>query len=51
MKHRLNAYKDGYKWITFCEICGQEEPKESDDCPGYSQFNKTYRLDNSKEIA
>ena len=39
MKHRLNAYKDGYKWVTFCEICGQDEPEESDDCPGHFQFN------------
>ena len=26
MQHCINAYKDGYKWVTFCEICGQEEP-------------------------
>ena len=35
MKHRLNAYKDGYKWVIFCEICGQDEPEESDDCSGH----------------
>ena len=34
MKHRLGAYKDGYKWVTFCEICGQDEPEESADCQG-----------------
>ena len=24
--HRIDAYKDGYKWILFCVKCGQEEP-------------------------
>ena len=22
--HRLNAYKDGHIWITYCELCGKE---------------------------
>lgn len=22
--HRLNAYKDGHIWITYCEHCGKE---------------------------
>lgn len=22
--HRLNAYKDGNIWITYCELCGKE---------------------------
>ena len=22
--HRLNAYKDGRIWITYCELCGKE---------------------------
>ena len=24
-KHMLSAYKDGYKWITFCAKCSLEE--------------------------
>jgi hypothetical protein len=34
MQHRLNAYKDGYKWVIFCEICGQEESHISTACSG-----------------
>jgi len=22
--HNLNAYKDGYTWITYCKLCGLE---------------------------
>ena len=29
--HRIDAYKDGYKWILFCVKCGQEEPFESQE--------------------
>ena len=54
MKHRLGAYKDGYKWVIFCEICGHDEPEESVDCPGdkYGIYTKVLKawLDNSKEI-
>jgi hypothetical protein len=40
VKHRLNAYKDGYKWIAFCENCGQEQDELTQECPG--DYNVTY---------
>jgi len=51
MEHRLNAYKDGYKWVTFCEICGQEEPMLDlcTKCPGeYSITNKNHLTNREK---
>jgi hypothetical protein len=30
--HSTSAYKDGQKWIVFCEKCGVEEPFESQEC-------------------
>ena len=29
--HRIDAYKDGYKWVLFCVKCGKEEPFESQE--------------------
>lgn len=36
MKHRTNAYKDGYKWIMYCIVCGQEEDEMTTECNGYN---------------
>lgn len=38
-KHTTNAYKDGYKWVVFCQCCGQEEPL-SENCPGQYISNR-----------
>ena len=62
MKHRLNAYKkDDIKWVTYCEICGQEDNgliNLEGECPlTISRIGQKLRIltvediDNSKEIA
>lgn len=38
-KHTTNAYKDGWKWVVFCQCCGQEEPL-SENCPGQYISNR-----------
>lgn len=30
--HQTDAYKDGYVWVVYCKVCGDENP--SGDCPG-----------------
>jgi len=27
MTHTLDAYKDGFKWVVFCKVCGLENPE------------------------
>lgn len=33
-QHKPSTYKDGFRLITFCRICGQEEQELIGDCPG-----------------
>jgi hypothetical protein len=39
--HRLNAYKDGHIWITYCEHCG----KEADELLGSKCTGKVEAVD------
>lgn len=32
--HRTTAYRDGYSWVTYCEICSKENPPLNDKCHG-----------------
>lgn len=34
LRHRLATYKDGYKDISFCEICSAEGEKLFSECVG-----------------
>lgn len=34
----MDAYRDDeHKWVTFCTICGVEEPPMGDECKGYHE--------------
>lgn len=43
--HKLDSYKDGFKWVTFCRVCSREEENLSTPCPG-----KFVPLSQDKEI-
>lgn len=45
MKHITNAYKDGFKWVIYCTVCGIEEPvlNVNGDCPG--EYQKKYQAE------
>lgn len=34
LEHKISTYKDGYKVVIFCRVCGQEEPNVYSTCPG-----------------
>lgn len=31
--HKLGTYRDGFKTITYCRVCGKENVSETNDCP------------------
>lgn len=44
--HRLDAYRDNFKWVVFCRVCSREGDELIKPCPGkYEQ--KT--IDTDKE--
>lgn len=52
MKHKTNAYKDGYKWIIFCTVCGVEEPdlNLNGECSGELRLKKQEELFGRHEV-
>lgn len=32
--HKLDGYKDGFKWVAFCKTCGKEDNELLEPCPG-----------------